>query len=85
MNQPISKESSPDKLIQFAAFLRRRSMRWRLLRQGIEAIENRDPLVYQFTAVLFVILAIAFSIAPIMNSSMELSMISFSKTYIPSS
>jgi hypothetical protein len=70
MNQPISKESSPDKLIQFAGFLRRRSMRWRLLRQGIEAIENRDPLVYQFTAVLFVILAIAFSIAPIMNSSM---------------
>lgn len=70
MNQPISKESSPDKLIQFAAFLRRRSMRWRLLRQGIEAIENRDPLVYQFTAVLFAILAIAFSIAPIMNSSM---------------
>lgn len=70
MNPQTIKQSSPDPLVQIANFLRRRAMRWRLLRHGIELIESRDPLIYQFTAVLFVILAIAFSVAPIINSLM---------------
>lgn len=43
-------------------------MRWRLPRQAIEAIERRDPMVNQFTAVLFVVLAVSFSIAPLLNA-----------------
>ena len=68
--QAQTSQPRPDLLIQAAAFVKRRAMRWRYLRQGIDAIERRDPLVYQLTAVLFVILALSFSIAPIVNAVM---------------
>lgn len=57
-----------DLLFRIAGRLRKRLSRYERGRRIIGLFETRDPLVYQLTAVLFVVLAMAFSVAPIVNA-----------------
>lgn len=55
-------------LFAFADEVRRRALRSDRLKVVIETVERRDPSLQSFSLILFVILAVAFSIAPMLNS-----------------
>jgi hypothetical protein len=63
-----STESHPVILVM-ANRLRHRLIRRTALKDLVEVVENRDPCVSNYLAILFLILAISFSAAPLINSA----------------
>ncbi|MFM7741089.1 MAG: glycosyltransferase family 87 protein [Planctomycetota bacterium] len=57
-----------DRIYRFYRAIRQWLCRYGRPRRVIEAIETRDPFAYSLSAVLLVCLAVAFSVAPLVNS-----------------
>ena len=64
----VEDEFQTDWMYRLYLRIRRRACKYGLARRVIEAIETRDPFAYSMSAVLFVCLAVAFSVAPLLNS-----------------
>ena len=65
---PVTDDFQNDWLYRFCRQLRKRACKYSRPRRVIEAIESRDSFAYSLTAVLFVCLALAFSVGPMINT-----------------